>query len=428
MGKVEVKISEIVMNIQVGAYVLGALLFVGATPAFAKDVFNAQIQVGNNTYQSKGYTNLNDAIDQYDFVNMKQIFPNYTEISFAHSALNLRGVNTQLEFAQDSSQLKFSIPSLGITRTYGEIGGTREQAKDAFLNALKGEDEYILKALTKEWVKNTPIDPVAGNPNSLMSTMAVSSTDTMSDMTSNQAFGNKTTGSRSSFGITPRFGRYTQGEYGVDVYNLPISYSHWFENEKVGISFDVPITLVDTEGAYSGSLNFGLGVNFKAYENKDLTWFVMPQVRVGATGSEDLGSAALIYGGGLVSNLQFPLSWDASINIINMATVYKTDSIQIGDYETHYDLKNTILRNGVEYSQVLKRSINNSPLIAKVSLARTDYHGDELYTEVSHDLSASIGFKNLKPNAWISDYRIGATYTYTDNDLKGFMLNMGYTF
>ena len=75
MGKVEVKISEIVMNIQVGAYILGALLFVGATPAFAKDVFNAQIQVGNNTYQSKGYSNLNDAIDQYDFVNMKQIFP-----------------------------------------------------------------------------------------------------------------------------------------------------------------------------------------------------------------------------------------------------------------------------------------------------------------------------------------------------------------
>lgn len=111
-----------------------------------------------------------------------------------------------------------------------------------------------------------------------------------------------------------------------------------------------------------------------------------------------------------------------------MATVYKTDSIKIGDYETHYDLKNTVLRNGVEYSQVLKRSINNSPLIAKVSLARTDFHGDELYTEVSHDISASIGFKNLKPNAWISDYRIGATYTYTDNDLKGFMVNMGYTF
>lgn len=417
-----------VMNNQFSAYVLGTLLFAGATPVFAKDVFSAQIQVGNNTYQSRGYNNISDAIDQYDSMNMKQIFPNYTETTFARSTLNLRGVNTQLEFSQDSSQLKFSIPSLGISQIYGEVGGTREQAKDEFLNALKGEDKHILKALTKEWVKNTAIDPVAGNPNSLMSTMAVSATDTMSDMTSSQAFGNKTGDSSSSFGITPRFGRYTQGDYGVDVYNLPISYSHWFKNEKVGLSFDVPITVVNTEGAYSASVNFGLGVNVKAYETKDLTWFVMPQVRVGATGSEDLGSAALIYGGGIVSNLQFPLDWDASINIINMATFYKTDSIQIGDYETHYDLKNTVLRNGVEYSQVLKRSINNSPLIAKFSIARTDFHGDELYTEVSHDVSASIGFKNLKPNAWISDYRIGATYTYTDNDLKGFLINMGYTF
>ncbi|WP_111858324.1 hypothetical protein [Acinetobacter sp. CFCC 10889] len=416
------------MKIQFGAYLVAGLACFVISSTQAKDVFFAQINVDQGSYQTQGYSNISDAIDQYASTNMKLLFPNYTETTYAHSALNLRGVNTQLEFAKDSPQLQFSIPSLGIHKTYGAVGGTREQAKEEFLNALKGEDSYILKALTKEWVKNTAIDPVAGNPNSLMSTMSVSTTDAMSDMTSNHALGAKTEGSRSSFGIAPRFGRYTQGDYGIDVYNLPLTYSHWFAGNKIGLAIDAPITLVDTEGAYSGSINLGVGVNVKAYENKDLTWFVMPQVRVGATGSEDLGSAAIIYGGGLVSNLQFPLSWDASINIINMATVYKTDSIQIGDYETHYDLKNTVLRNGVEYSQVLKRSINNSPLIAKVSLARTDFHGDELYTEVSHDISASIGFKNLKPNAWISDYRIGATYTYTDNDLKGFMVNMGYTF
>ena len=93
-----------------------------------------------------------------------------------------------------------------------------------------------------------------------------------------------------------------------------------------------------------------------------------------------------------------------------------------------YDLQNTISRNGVEYSHVLHKTVAGSPLIAKLQYARTDFYGDQLYSDFQHDISGSIGFKNLKPKAWIDEYRAGFTYTYADNNLKGFMVNAGYTF
>ena len=414
------------MKLKLCCMQLGVVLSMLSTSiVHAKDIFSAELQVGNNT-QTIGYQSISDVSDQFDDARMRQLFPNYTDTSAVNGKVNLRDVPVNLSYAQDSSTLVFKIPSLGIERTY--VGATREESKDKFLDALKGEDQDLLKKLTQEWVKNSPIDPVAGNPTSLLSNMVGSMTDNLSDMASDQIYGVKDQSS-SSFSVMPRFGRYTQAGYGVDVYNLPLTYSHWFDSKQMGIVFDAPITVADTEnGSLSGSINFGLGLNFKVYSSESINWFLMPQMRVGVTGSEDFGTAALIYGGGLSSQAQFPLNEHSALSIINMISFYKTGSINIGDYDSGYDLENTVLRNGFEYSHVLRRSVAGSPLIAKVGYARTDYSGDQLFSELSHDISGSIGFKNLKPKAWIDEYRIGFTYTHADNDLRGFTVNAGYTF
>ena len=393
--------------------------------AQAKDIFTAQIQV-DGVSKTVGYDNISSVGDQYNGPDMQQMFPTYSDASAVNSNVNLRDVPVNLSYAANSNTLVFSIPSLGVVRTYD--GATREESKDKFLDALEGDDKELLKLLTKEWVKNSPIDPVAGNPTSLLSMMAGSMTDNLSDMATNQTFGIKGQ-STGSLSIMPRFGRYTQQGYGLDVYNLPLNYSRWFDSKKMGLVLDAPITLVDAEnGTLSGSLNFGMGLNFQVAATDAVTWYLMPQVRVGVTGSEDLGTAAMIYGGGLSSNAQFPLNDHSTVSIINMLSFYKTGSIQIGDYDSGYDLENTILRNGVEYSRILHKTIAGSPLVAKLSYARTDFSGDELYSELTHDISGSIGFKNLNPKAWVNEYRVGFTYTYADKDLRGFMLNVGYTF
>ena len=404
----------------------GVILSTLSIPSvFAKDIFTAEVQVDGAT-QLLGYGKITNVADQYEFQNMKDVFPTYTENSAVNAKLDLRSVPVNMSFAENSPTLVFKIPSLGITRTYA--GATREESKEKLLDALKGEDKDLLKKLTKEWVKNSPIDPVAGNPSSLLSTMAGSMTDNLSDMATNQMFGVKDQ-SASSFSMMPRFGRYTQQGYGLNVYNVPLTYSYWSDRKKMGLVLDAPLTLVDAEnGTLSGSLNLGVGLNFQLASTESVNWYLMPQVRVGVTGSKDLGTAAMIYGGGISSNTQFPINAEAAVSIINMLSFYKTGSVKVGDYDSSYDLKNTIFRNGVEYSQVLHKTVAGSPLIAKLSYARTDFSGDQLYSELSHDFSGSIGFKNLNPKAWINDYRVGFTYTYADKDLRGFMLNAGYTF
>ena len=401
-----------------------AIAVMGTGSVFAKDIFTAEVQVDGVT-QMIGYNKILNVADQYESENMRKIFPNYSDTSAVSAKLDLRNVPVNLSYAQNSSTLVFKIPSLGIERTY--TGATREESKEKFVDALEGLDKDLLKALTKEWVKNSPIDPVAGNPTSLLSSIAVSMTDSLSDVATNQAFGLKGQSS-SSFSMMPRFGRYTQQGYGLNVYNLPLAYSHWFDAKKMGLVIDAPITLVDTEDALSGSLNLGVGLNFQVTSNDAMTWYLMPQVRVGATGSQDFGTAALIYGGGLSSNAQFPINESSNISIINMVSYYKTDALKVGDFDSGYDLQNTIFRNGVEYSHVLHKTVAGSPLIAKLQYARTDFYGDQLYSDFQHDFSGSIGFKNLKPKAWIDEYRAGFTYTYADNNLKGFMVNAGYTF
>ncbi|AYO53696.1 hypothetical protein [Acinetobacter wuhouensis] len=402
-----------------------ALVTFSSMNLYAKDVFTSEIQVDNQS-QVLGYSSISDVADQYDSYNMKAMFPTYTETSFVNAKVNLRDVPVNLSYAQNSSTLTFKIPSLGIERTY--TGATREESKDKFLDALKGEDKELLKKLTAEWVKNSPIDPVAGNPTSLLSMMVGSMTDNLSDMASDQMYGLKENSS-SNFGMMPRFGRYTQQGHDINVYNLPLTYSHWFESNKTGLVLDLPITVSKTsDGALSGSLNLGVGLNFKLASTESVNWYLMPQIRGGVTGSEDFGTAALIYGGGLSSNAQFPLNENSAVSIINMVSYYKTDSIKVGDFDSGYDLQNTILRNGVEYSRVLHKSVAGSPLIAKLAYARTDFSGDQLFSELSHDFSGSIGFKNKKPKAWIDEYRIGFTYTYADKDLRGFTVNAGYTF
>jgi hypothetical protein len=393
--------------------------------AMAKDIFMAEVQVDGTT-QLLGYKNILNSVDQYEYENMKNAFPAYTENSAVYAKLDLRAVPINMSFAQNSPTLVFKIPSLGIERTYA--GTTREESKDKLIDALKGDDKDLLKLLTKEWVKKSPIDPVAGNPSSLLSSLAGSMTDNLSDIATNQLFGLKDQAS-ASFSMMPRFGRYTQQGYGLNVYNLPFTYSSQLDSDKIGFLLDAPITLVDAEnGTLSGSINLGVGVNFKLVSNPALNWYLMPQLRLGATGSKDLGTAAMIYGGGLISNAQFPINDQAVVSIINMLSFYQTGSIKIGDYDSGYDLKNTILRNGLEYSQILHKSVSGSPLIAKLSYARTDFSGDQLYSELSHDLSGSIGFKNLNSKAWIKEYRVGLTYTYANKDLRGYMINAGYTF
>ena len=117
---------------------------------YAKDIFEATISVAGQGTQYNSYNSVSDVGDQYDFDNLKQIFPNYTGTEAVTASVNLRGANGELTYGANSNSLNLSI--LGINRVYN--GATREEAQDRFSDEIKNDKE-LLAALSKYWVENT---------------------------------------------------------------------------------------------------------------------------------------------------------------------------------------------------------------------------------------------------------------------------------
>jgi len=87
------------------------------------------------------------------------------------------GVGTVIEFEANSSELIFRIPGKDFEVRFD--GGSRDESQEQFEDWLKGEFESAEapgKSLTRFLqitVALSPVDPVAGNPNSLMTRMVI---------------------------------------------------------------------------------------------------------------------------------------------------------------------------------------------------------------------------------------------------------------
>lgn len=407
-----------------------------STPIFAADLFSAQVTVNGQTSQLEVYGNLEELIAQYKTSNLKQL-PGYTPNAEINALLNVRGYKgLQIRIAPNSNTLTLTDPAIGFVKTFGTNASTRDQSRQELVEFFKGNTgAAVIKQLTHEIVKNSPVDPIIGNPASLAHTMTQASTD-LSSSAASSAFDDapvldvgvgKAAQSASSIAVSafaPRFGRYTQGGLTTSTMTLPLSYSTWLNEYNMGLLFDAPITISQVENSTAMNGSLGVGLNFMLMPD----WYVMPTLRLGLSGSRDLGAAAAIYSAGVNSTYILYPNKSSSLSIINMIAHYKTNSISLGEYKGGYDLSNNIFRNGVEYKQKMAFSIQGRPVVMKAQLARTDYTGDALYSSYVHDASLSFGIKNSNEKLFLSEYRLGMTYTFGDGDIRGVSFNLGYSF
>ena len=70
----------------------------------------------------------------------------------------------------------------------------------------------------------------------------------------------------------------------------------------------------------------------------------------------------------------------------------------------------------------------NQDVSLELAEVNTQFFGDELYVENFTDLSATLGtFRRDGLVAW-SALRLGFTYTFGENDYKGWRVSLGYRF
>jgi hypothetical protein len=264
--------------------------------AGARDLFVLTAQSGGAT-ASEGFSNAGEFIDQMGDTGLSEILAGYSPTAATFMSLDVRGLPATALYEKDSPTLRFLVPSLDIDLNFE--GATRDESQELFRDFLKGAGGDILTRLLQGLVEQTAVDPVAGNPNSLVATSAGADfAMSAAGATSAQWLG-------VGFGIgRSRATGFTTTEYGV-----PLQWTRSLRGNP-GIVFlvDMPLRYLDVSGgaSYDGSLGVGVDVLVvDKPEDPALRWSLAPSLRAGIVGSEDLGALQTVYSMALKSALQY---------------------------------------------------------------------------------------------------------------------------
>jgi hypothetical protein len=405
------------------ALIASALAALAAAPdAAARDIFSGTFTVDGQT-TTAGSSNATDFADLFTNAGLNSLFSTYTTVSAATADVSLRGVPATLSYPAGSTALRFQVPSIGVDETF--TGATRDDSQDLLLEWLRGAGGPAVTRFLQQAVATTPIDPMAGNPNSLMSQMGASD------------FGAALGGVGGSFGARPtaprisaaaRFGSYSAGGFDTNVYSLPLGYDFPLGN-GMEVILDAPLTLVDTSGAqsYSGTLGVGVRVPIRLpYEW--LNWSLTPIVRGGGLGSVDAGAVGGMWSASVTSVLDIRLDDVSSFTLGNMVSYLKTLPIDVAGLNVSYDLANTMFRNGIIYSRRVGEW-RGRPIHGSAFLIDTRFTGSALFVQSYQEYGGyvSLGEPVRRPGD-PPPLRLGFTLMSGEGGYRGFSLNLGISF
>ncbi len=395
--------------------------------ALARDLFVTVITVGGET-ASNSTNSFQSVGNLFDEATVAELFPTYQQGLTAYSAvLDFRGVITGLSFDAGADVFRFQIPALGIALDF--TGGSRDSSVQQFGDWLRGENvgaansQNSLTPFLRALVAQSPVDPVAGNPNSLESRMFESDLglgtlgsfledfSDNTDNTDNTDDSAKTAKPPNVWKLDFDFGHFAAGPHGGETYDLDIAFG-WNVNRRIILMADLATMFSVAEGeALTGLGNFGLGLQGRIAEG----WNLALMVRGGVVGSVDVGAVAAMVTVSLVNHMGFDFS-EYRLEMSNMVGFASSiDGIEIEGIALNYDgLTNVVLKNGLS----LYRELGGSrPLRARLFLTDTQYFGDDLWLEHSDEIGLGLGMAASKdgvrtydPVALDLSYVFGSAY------------------
>jgi hypothetical protein len=386
--------------------------------------FNLNIEA-NNQNTTKSFENIEALFDATEEDSLKSIIPNYVSgVTAINAQLDVRGVDVISSYDESSSLLTFEIKSLGIFKQFD--GGDRAKSGDLLRSYIKGNGDGVLSKLLQESAATTAIDPVAGNPDSLMG--SIISADA----------GNATTLNKSSRSKGAEGGQADDDEFGINLsagcssvnghdkcsLTLPLSYTHYFakpEGKKEGykLRIDAPLAYFETNGSKAYQASIGAALQIPITDNFSLT----PAIRTGIVASKDLGSAANVNSVSLTSI--YNTRWDKmNISFSNMVGVIQTKGLESNGVDIDYSLSNQVMKNGIAVEMPSGISLAGKKTSWEASIANTYLTGDALYISNYYDLALSLG--TVKENN--DSLRLGLTYTQGEHGYSKLDMNFGYKF
>jgi hypothetical protein len=403
---------------------LAALVLPGA--AQARKLFTIGLELGvpdGVLENSLGTNKIRDVPDIFDDVSLEDLLPGYVPTDAVTAGIDLRGLPAVISFAAFSNTLRFVVPAAGIDVSF--TASSREEARQLLEDWLKGKPGSVLasdRALTQllqAIVEFSPVDPVAGNPNSLESRMFAAD---FRMGTAGPLIGDTGgEGAPNLFGVGLAGGIYQGGPWDVYTLDLPINYAlNW---ERISLIFDLPLTATSTEGSWTA-----LGSGGIALQVRPTSWWALtPAFRIGGVGSLDVGGLAVMYSGTITSHIRFPLG-PIAVGIGNMGGIATTwDGIEIGGYDLSYDLTNWVTRNGGYLEGTFGVDVLGGPLGWRFFGSDVRFFGDDLYMDSYAEVGATLAMLREVGGAFYD--RLGVSLAYLwGRDYDGISLLFGFRF
>jgi len=392
------------------------------------------------TVISANFSSAEEMIDQLDFRALQAGFGgNYQDPdqspfggatggrSGITSTIYFRGIRMEISSPATpnanpgtTTTIRFRVPDLDVDEMFS--GASRDAAVDNLEDFLEKDGGDIINRINKRLAEVSPVDPLAGNPSSLMGTMVDGAFQEGADPTATAAAEAGATRDN-FFGTGVHLGRYAQGGRDVNTYTLPLRYT--FDRQSGNtVSLRMPISYQDAQGAASFKLGFGVSYGRAMNER----WTLTPGVEYGLVASADLVSAGQVGSFTLTSLYKFDGPRDFTIGVANMAGYYKTFPIKLNDVKIDPDIANQVVKNGV----IMERKIGAGGKQAhlKAYLTDTRFFGDKLYADQYNE--AGVFLTRVKDGGGGGD-RLGVNVKYlfstqSDNDVKGLSFSLSYNF
>jgi hypothetical protein len=351
--------------------------------------------------------------------SLELLIPTYTPTSRVSLDINLRGLIAFTSFAANSTTLVVNIPNAGITTTFD--GGTRDKSLTLFKEFIK-EGSSVSKLL-KAYARYSPIDPIAGNPNSLMAQMAQA--DYLIGKLS------PLSGCDSCWSAQPVIHQFQAGTYAGRAFSkgfdtttvtLPLRYSY-SPDYRWALIVDAPFTYNRNGGASSafGSLGIGLRVSITH------DWSFTPTIRAGAGGSLDLACSGSFVTAGLISVYDYKLC-EHVLSLTNYGGYFSSTNLWLTGVNFNYHLHNTIFKNGLSLTSCKGFTVCDRPINFKVSIEDTYFVGDRLFMRHFDEVSIALITNYINPYIDYDCLSLGIAYQFGQKGYKGYSLNLAYQF
>jgi hypothetical protein len=408
---------------RIGALILPLLGILFSNTLEARNPYHATVTVDGFSTKFSESTILN-LIRDLETHSIQRRIAIYTTNLSANFDLNLRGLEAAAAFAANSTTLTVTIPQAGITQSF--TGSTREESLKLFDQFYKN-DRASGKRKRRAYAKFTPIDPIAGNPNSLMGLMSqadyllgrLSPLSGCSPCWTAQPI-------RHQFQAGFNTGRAFADQFDTSIYTLPLRYSY----SPLGswaLVLDTPATVLINGRAISLNTSLGAGFRIPIVKSAVYDWSVTPVTRFGLGIAIDLSTGGSFISTGAVSTFNCKIR-DYVLTMTNYASYLTSTALHAGGINFDYHLYNFIFKNGLTLTtckgiELLGKSLNFS-----LSYENSAFTGSSLFIEHYNEIGIAIITTHVNPHLCYDCLSLGATYQFGQRSYKGYTLDLAYQF